>query len=325
MTSTFTNPTTQIPLDFAAYLSNRESALSEHLIGGVPDYAFDLDLSLRQKLATLAPVRAFAKAVTASAVPQHKQQMQMQGVAVGPRQFPELYEMAEHCARTLGIGVPEVFVKHSKVLNAYTLATEDAAPIVVFHSELLEVMNPQEIMFIMGHECGHIHNHHGIYNTMAVLLSLPASGLLGQIPGVSHALMLAQVGFRLFLNHWSRCAEITCDRAGLICCEDLRASQFALAKLATGMKDGDVNLDQLLKQIEQFQQTPARFSELLASHPLVPKRIDALRQFERCVTLHDWRPEMRSTQPAQTRQEVDAEIASYINVFSKKYSAERGA
>ena len=321
---TVANPTRAVSLDFPGYLTTRESKFSKHMTAGVPDYAFSMDLALRQKLSTLPPVRAFARALTASVVPMKKQEMQMTGVAVGPRQFPDIYDMAEKCGRTLGIAVPQIFIVQDPQMNAYTMATDDSAPMVVVHSSLVHTMNPQELLFVIGHECGHIHNFHSTYNTMAVILSMPTESLmraaLGSVPGFNLAMMAAQKSFQMFLSHWSRCAEVTADRAGMICCGDLRTGQTALAKLATGGFGLDnVNIDELLKQIEQTQQSPARFNELMMDHPLIPKRIDALRRFANCDVLFDWHPEMRGTGKPETHKDVDDAVASYINVFSKGY------
>ena len=52
----------------------------------------------------------------------------------------------------------------------------------------------------------------------------------------------------LALNAWARRAEITCDRAGLICTRDLDASIGCLVKLALGSRKlySDINLDEYL-------------------------------------------------------------------------------
>jgi Zn-dependent protease with chaperone function len=316
------DPTGAINLDFGHYLAQRQSALSEHLDQGVPDYAFSLDLKLRQQLATLKPVRAFAEAIASMRVPLLKQTLQMEGVAVGPKQYPEVYALVEDCARTLGIGVPEVFIQRSEVLNAYTLATNDVADVIVLHSALIETMEPQELKFIIGHECGHIHNLHVTYNTAAVLLADKAlMAAFRFIPGMIYVAGLIQKGALLFLSHWSRCAEITCDRAGAICCGDVVAGQTALAKLATGggLRLKNINMDQYIQQIKAAQNSPLRLLEMERSHPLTPKRIEALRLWADCDVLHEWRPEMRTTNAPRTRVEIDAQCAEFINVFAKGY------
>jgi hypothetical protein len=92
------NPTDQVDLDFSAYVAAREQQLSRHLLSGVPDYGFSLDHQLRRRMAAMGPMRALAEAYAAAAVPLQKQLYQIKGIAIGPRQYPELYAMAEACA-----------------------------------------------------------------------------------------------------------------------------------------------------------------------------------------------------------------------------------
>jgi Zn-dependent protease with chaperone function len=85
----------------------------------------------------------------------------------------------------------------------------------------------------------------------------------------------------LALNGWSRRAEITCDRAGLLCSRDLDVSIGALAKLALGSTKlyDDFNLEAYIAQYDEGQQGIGRFKEILASHPWLPKRVKALQVF----------------------------------------------
>ncbi|NJL10726.1 MAG: M48 family metalloprotease, partial [Calothrix sp. SM1_7_51] len=152
------NPTLNIDLNFSSYLQNRSSELSAHLVDGVPDYAFSLDEKLRSSLAAMGPVRAIAKSLVSFAVPFYKQIQNMQAVAVSPQQYPQIYAVGEDCAKRLGIGIPQIFVYFSPVLNGYTIATDNVAPMIVLSSALVEALSEQELKFVIGHECGHIHN-----------------------------------------------------------------------------------------------------------------------------------------------------------------------
>lgn len=313
------NPTNEINLNFQNYLDKRNRELSVHLVNGIPDYAFSLDQQLRRKLASIPPVRYLAQAISSAHLSFKKQIMLMSGVAVTPKQYPEIYEMAQECARILGIGTPEIFVKFDPQPNAYTLASSQASDIIVFHSSLIEMTTRDELMFIMGHECGHIHNLHSVYNTAAEILANPAMGLLASaIPGLQTAIKLAASALGLFLKHWSRAAEVTCDRAGAICVGSILAGQTGLSKLATGggTAYGKINVDELIKQMQRTQATPLRLMELTASHPLIPKRLKALELFSECDVLYKWRPEMRATNSrVRTHEEVDRECAQQIRVL----------
>jgi Zn-dependent protease with chaperone function len=318
-----TNPTATVDLDFAHYLAQRQGQLSAHLVGGIPDYAFSMDQTLRQQIESLGPVRSLTKSLVATLVPLYKQIQQMQGVAVGPRQYPDIYTLGEDCARQLGIGIPQIFIYYSPLLDAYTYATDDIAPMVVLSSALVEAMTPTELKFVIGHECGHIHNLHGVYNTAVELMTNAlAQTILQSIPAMGAMKLLIQGGLRLFFMRWSRCAEITCDRSGLICCGDLTAAQLALAKLATGGVDRlqGINLSEYLKQIQTVQSTPVRLLELFQSHPLIPKRIEALRLFAECEVFYRWRPELGTAASAWSKQATDEQCEQFIHVLAKGYT-----
>lgn len=316
------NPTTNVDLDFGHYLTQREGQLAAHLVGGIPDYAFSLDQTLRQQIESLGPVRSLTKSLVAALVPLYKQIQQMQGVAVGPQQYPEIYAMGEDCARQLGIGIPKIFIYFSPLLDAYTYATDDIAPMVVLSSALVEAMEPAELKFVIGHECGHIHNLHGVYNTAVQLMSNAlAQTILQSIPGVGPVKLLVQGGMQLFFMRWSRCAEITCDRSGLICCGNVLSAQLALAKLATGGVDRlqGINLREYLKQVQTVQSTPVRLLELFQSHPLIPKRIESLRLFANCEVFYSWRPELGSAATAWSKAATDERCEQFIQVLAKGY------
>jgi Zn-dependent protease with chaperone function len=85
----------------------------------------------------------------------------------------------------------------------------------------------------------------------------------------------------LALRAWSRRAEITCDRAGALCARDLDVASRALTKLALGSQKlyEELNIEAFLEQHEEAQGSVGRFSEVFATHPWLPKRVLALRQF----------------------------------------------
>jgi Zn-dependent protease with chaperone function len=154
-------------------------------------------------------------------------------------------------------------------LNAHTFGTTDDACIVL-NAALVDHLSELELLDVIGHECGHIQNDHAVYMTTLYLLTRAGNTLLrwGARPAV------------LALNGWARRAEITCDRAGLLCTRDLDASVGCLVKLALGSRKlySEVNLDEYLKQLDESRGA-GRFDELGRTHPYLPKRIAALRLF----------------------------------------------
>jgi Zn-dependent protease with chaperone function len=163
-----------------------------------------------------------------------------------------------------------VYIVSSPSLNAATYGTDDDSFVLV-HSALVDHLSDDELRSVIGHECGHIHNRHVVYLTAMHMLTTLASAFVAL---VAQPALLALAG-------WSRRAEVTCDRAGLLCSKDLGVSTKALAKLALGSTKlyEQLNLEAFLAQHEEGKETVGRYSELRQSHPFLPKRILALRVF----------------------------------------------
>ncbi len=331
------NPTDSIELNFGRYVAEQDESFSARSTNGIPSYAFALDAQLRQKIAKVRPVRDLARALSAMFAPLVKQQSFFNGVAVGPGQYPDIHRMGEECARRLGIATPQIFIIESMDINAFAIATDDIEPVVILNSRLVEVMKPNEVKFIIGHECGHIHNLHRVYNiageliansaTRVVLDQTVKAGIAASVITVANYTLVVQLlsgvvsqGLRLFFQNWSRCAEITCDRAGLICCGDLRDAQYALARLKIGGLDKleGFSINEYVRQLGSVNQFE-RLHEITSSHPLLPRRIQALEIFADSEAHYEWRPDISPPEdrPIISRTDADNRCSQLISVFTK--------
>jgi Zn-dependent protease with chaperone function len=191
-------------------------------------------------------------------------------IKVGPRQFPRVHDMAQRCAKTLGVPPPTVYVANNPIINAMTFGTDDDA-VIIIHSAMIDHFQDDELIFVLGHEVGHYHNNHVVYLTLMRLLEAGVLGIFGW------PLMPIVVPLRA----WYRRAEITCDRAGLLCVGDVAAAERAFLKLACGSQKlyEQMNVDSYLEQLEEGQSSVGRFTESMMSHPYIPKRIQSLRVF----------------------------------------------
>ena len=192
-------------------------------------------------------------------------------VKVTGKQFPRIAKLAEQCAESLRIPVPTVYVSPNiGSLNAHTFGTAED-PYIVINAALIDHLSEPELLDVIGHECGHIQNSHVVYMTTLHFLKHAANMFLRW--SVKPAV--------LALNGWARRAEITCDRAGLICTRDLDVSVGCLVKLAIGSQKlySEVNIPEYLAQLEEAQAGLGRFDELTRTHPYLPKRVAALRLF----------------------------------------------
>jgi len=194
-------------------------------------------------------------------------------VRLTPGMAPEITKMADECIEMLGVKLPlELYVYSSPQFNAACFKPESDRLYVMFSSSLLEGFNQQELRFVMGHELGHhVYDHHKI----------PIGYLLrGQHRPDP------QLALELFT--WSRYAEISADRAGAHCAQNMDAVARSLFKLSSGLTSKliEFSLDDFVAQADDMQvadQEPgqgAPQSDWFSTHPFSPLRVKALKLFE---------------------------------------------
>jgi hypothetical protein len=191
-------------------------------------------------------------------------------VRLTPSMTPEVHKVAERCGSVLAIEEPvEIYVSPNPGFNAFSYGGEDDLVIVGLTSSLLEAFEPDELRFVIGHELGHyVFRHHDV----------PVGALVRGRSGIppKKALQLFQ---------WQRYAEISSDRAGLVCSGDLKATARAFFKIASGLRGARVNfdIDAYLDQIGDIREEAAEArrgdermrADWFASHPFSPLRIRA--------------------------------------------------
>lgn len=99
----------------------------------------------------------------------------------------------------------------------------------------------------MAHELGHLKCDHGVWLTVANVITLGAYN----IPGLGG--MIAQrLEEQLF--RWLRAAELTCDRAALLVSQDPKVVISVLMKLAGGSPSlsDQLNVDAFLEQARSY-------------------------------------------------------------------------
>jgi Zn-dependent protease with chaperone function len=168
-------------------------------------------------------------------------------VRVSDRQLPDLYQLMVDAARVLDLEPPQLYVRQNPIPNAYTLAMRGRQPFVVLHTSLLDLLTLEEIQAVIAHELGHLKCEHGVYLTLANLITLAA----GQIPNWGG--LIAQ-SLQSQMLEWVRCAEFSCDRAALLATQNPRVVMSVLMKLAGGSPKLAplLNLDAFLAQARAY-------------------------------------------------------------------------
>lgn len=289
-------------ISLQSFIDQRNTLLPGEGRDGGRGYAYSSDKTAASAFENVKALEAMIEASVRFIKAFGKSELLGRAVKVGPKQFPRVHKLAQQCASTLGIAPPTVFVVNSPVMNAATLGTNEDSFIMV-HSALIDHFSDQELLSVIGHECGHIHNRHVVYMT--------ALNYLAQLLKFVVDWALPPVG--LALKSYARRAEITCDRAGLLCCKDLEVSTRALTKLALGSSKlyDELNMEAFVAQFEEGRETVGSLGEFGASHPYLPKRVLALRHFAESAL---YRKHAGLGDDGLSMEEVDDKVHDIIKV-----------
>lgn len=313
------SPIANLDWSFRSYLNRRLAEKARHFDHeDVPDYAYGMDYELRRKLDAIPGLHSLAEKLNVTIATTALQELNRTAVAVTPNQFPDVYEMACTCARRLGMSVPNVFIVNNPVTNAGAYCADDVQPVIQINSGLYERLTPGELLTVIGHECGHVQNNHMVYqNIVSIIAGIGLTGVGARYPEL--AALLTQ-GTTIALYTWSRAAEVTCDRAGMICCDDLEDAYRAEAKLMYGatFKEQEIDYNALETQLEMQMGNIVRYDEILDEHPSGVRRIMAEREFAACGVFYAWRPDLLKPDSLQrSKEECDQRCKKYINLTSK--------
>ncbi len=148
---------------------------------------------------------------------------------VSAEQYPSLYRQYVRMAEVLDMRkLPELYIDTTHVINAYAMGMQNY--FIVVTTALMDLLNEDELLAIIGHELGHIKCDHMLYRNMVVLMFKYGTEIIDAfLPGIARVMV---IGFELALLEWGRKSEFSSDRAGLLATQDPEAIASALAKLA---------------------------------------------------------------------------------------------
>jgi hypothetical protein len=207
------------------------------------------------------------------------------GVYAGPRSMSAVYRDVLRCSRVLHVAVPPAVLAGCGMKSQGCFGTDGRA-FLYLSTFYFGPATDGERLFLAGRLCGHIAAQQVTANTLYALL-VDHNGLRQVArravgPVLDVVLAPLSLGVRLALSRWHRAAEITADRAGMLCAGGLQPAGEALLRLTLGTR-GDVDPHTYLDQLRASggMQSPGRFTELLASEPWTHKRLKALELFSR--------------------------------------------
>ena len=172
---------------------------------------------------------------------------QANAVKVGPKQFPDVHTRYLRVLETMD--APEhypLFISQTPIVNAGAYGMNQ--PFIVLNSGSLRLLDDEQQVFLLGHELGHIMSGHVLYRTMLVILL--------QLANIGYPIVgLAARAVLLGLLEWSRKAELSADRAGLLAVQNPEAALGTSLKLAGGGSAQETDLNEFLAQADEYRRS----------------------------------------------------------------------
>lgn len=242
------------------------------------EYEHPFDQKALEKLESVPFLTKACKWVTENTIERiYTIQYTGSNLKVTKRNYPIIYDYLDYAAKILDItNVPDLYIEWGYSINACTIGAEH--PIIVLNSGLIDLCTEDEIMFVIGHELGHVKSNHMLYHMMAQIINY----IIDAIPGGS----LLAGGLQYTLYYWNRMSEFTADRAGLLCCQNETAAIRAFMKMA-GIPINhfnNMNYETFIEQAREFKMLDIegmnKFIKVLsianASHPWTVMRASEL-------------------------------------------------
>lgn len=193
--------------------------------------------------------------------------------------LPELYALCQDVKQRLEFDEPvDFYITGTADVNAFAIGSDDpeVPHIVEINSALFNLMNEDELRYIIGHELGHLINRDSVVGNLFRYV-YPTDEARANVP-----YFLSQR-----YEFWSRIAELSADRYGYMACENLDACVTAIFKLASGL-----NLDKMNIRIADLMEINSQNLDFFmteninigGTHPVNPIRIQAIHLFAKAKT-----------------------------------------
>jgi Zn-dependent protease with chaperone function len=176
-----------------------------------------------------------------------------------PKQCPDVYALFREACEILDMEEPELYLAQAPIANAFAIGFDRHT--VVITSGLVDLLTPEELQGVMGHELGHIKSGHMLYRTIAAFLSLIGLLAARNLPFVN--LLTQALIYALY--DWTRKSELTADRAGLLVSQNPDVAVSTLLKLAGGSQHTALmlNREEFLKQADDYEDMDESFLNVI--------------------------------------------------------------
>jgi len=247
-------------------------------------------------------------------------------VRVSQEQFPQLYQLLLDGASILDLPeVPEMYVCQDYTLlslfgppaNAAALGSDK--PFLVVTTALVDLMDIEEMRFVIGHELGHVLSGHTVYRTMLLYLRALAIRLAW--------FAIGYIGLRVIIaamEEWYRKSELSCDRAGVLAGQDPAAARRALMKTAGGSRMSELSHDEFHRQAQEYDAVPdvreglIKFLQLTAQGNTHPFAVIRFAELDRWVSEGNYATILEGDYPRR-EDDPDVSVGEEVKAGAKSY------
>lgn len=199
-------------------------------------------------------------------------------VRVTESQFSRVHKLHREACTIFNVEkLPELYVTQTPFLNASAIGVNN--PFIVLNSSMVDALDDEELLCVIGHELGHCVSGHVLYKTLLAVLVQLSQFMLGvPIGNISLMAIIAA------LREWDRKSELSADRAGLLAAQNPQVSYNLLMKMAGGRNIELMDTNEFFLQAEEYQKggtlidSAYKLINLLGkSHPFPVLRLTELK------------------------------------------------
>lgn len=144
------------------------------------------------------------------------------GINVSPNSLPMVNRQLHEACRILGIvNLPDCSTDWDYDVCAFTVG--EKRPRIILQSGTIDLLTNDELLFVLGHELGHIKCGHKTYHMFTEAMYMPLA---------NSDLSIWMSLVKMPLLNWYRVSDFSADRMGLLCCQDINVALQTMIKMS---------------------------------------------------------------------------------------------
>lgn len=291
-------------------------------------FAWAADAKAMSALRAIKPLDLAAKKVS-EMVGRRWIESTFNGILLGEKQLPHIYALAVKSARIIGMThMPDIYISGERPWDCLTFGTENDSFIVIGSAIAGNFQGP-DMFFLLAREMGHCHAGHALWKSVIRFLmgeqsqskGFMAGGIMNALKGGAGGIVAGVIEVPLLA--WARQAEITADRAGMLCIgnEEIARRVLISWSLKSSFLFKQINIQEWLRhRAENEDDGYSRLSEMTTSStPYLNRRLKLLSEYAKSSELHSWRKAITdSIRQSAPKTVANPKVKSEANEIKKK-------